>query len=190
MKGRPLRVGLVGAVVAAALSGTPASAQISSGGGPISYSADNLEYVDARRQLVLTGNVDIMQDDARLRADKLVLYFSASSQGGGDNSGGLGSGDIERVVADGKVYYVRPDQTAVGNYAVYDMASDTVTFTGDVVVSTPENVIRGERLVLEISGGRTTLAPGGGKRVQGVFRPRQSKPSAEAPAPAPAPQQQ
>jgi len=47
-----------------------------------------------------------------------------------------------------------------------------VTFTGNVVVASDENVIRGETLVLEISGGRTTIKPGGAGRVQGVFRPK------------------
>lgn len=152
---------------AAALS-APAQAQLSASGGPISYSADNLEYLDGNRQLVLTGNVDVVQNDSRLQSDKLTLYFSANSAGGNT----LGTGDIDRIVAEGQVYYVRPDQKARGDRAVYETASDSVTFTGNVVVASDENVIRGETLVLEISGGRTTIKPGGAGRVQGVFRPK------------------
>ena len=37
----------------------PAHAQISENGGPVSYSADNLQYFDGDRRLVLTGNVDM-----------------------------------------------------------------------------------------------------------------------------------
>jgi lipopolysaccharide export system protein LptA len=153
----------------AAIGAPAAQAQLSARGGPISYSADNLEYMDGNRQLVLTGNVDVVQDDSRLQSDKLTLFFKG---GGGAGGGTLGTGDIDRIVAEGQVYYVRPDQKARGDRAVYETASDSVTFTGNVVVASDENVIRGETLVLEISGGRTTIRPGGAGRVQGVFRPK------------------
>lgn len=166
---------LAGAILLTALSaaaGAPASAQLSARGGPISYSADNLEYMDGNRQLVLTGNVDVVQDDSRLQSDKLTLFFKGGATGA---SNALGTGDIDKIIAEGQVFYVRPDQKARGDRAVYETASDSVTFTGNVVVATDENVIRGETLVLEISGGRTTIRPGSGNRVQGVFRPKQGQ---------------
>ena len=136
----------------------------------MSYSADNLEYFDSERRLVLTGDVDIVQNDARLRADRITLIFSRSSAGAGQSQG-LGSGDIESMVAEGEVYYVRPAQSARGNRAVYNVASDSVTFTGNVVVASEDNVIRGETLVLNIGNRRTTIRPQGGGRVRGVFVP-------------------
>lgn len=157
------------AFLAAAAAAAPAQAQLSETGGPVSYSADNLEYFDAERRLVLIGDVDIVQNDARLRADRITLHFSAST---GNNSGqGLASGDIERMVAEGEVYYIRPQQSARGNRAVYEVASDSVTFSGNVVVASQENTIRGETLVLHIGSRRTTIRPGGGRRVSGVFVP-------------------
>ena len=151
----------------------PAAAQLSANGGPIAYSADNLEYLDGQRQLVLTGNVEVAQDTSTLRADRLVLYFAQSARPN-PAEGGFGAGDIERIVATGDVYYVRPEQTARGDNAVYEMKNDTVTFTGRVVVASDENVIKGETMVLEIGGRRTTVKPGGapGERVRGVFRTR------------------
>lgn len=148
---------------------SPAAAQLASGGGPISYSADNLEYFDTERRLVLTGDVDVVQGDARLRSDTLTLYFAPGSGGAGPS--GVGSGDIERMIAEGQVYYVRPQQQARGNRAVYETSSDSVTFTGNVVVASDSNVLRGERLVMQISSGRASLSPGGNGRVQGVLRP-------------------
>jgi lipopolysaccharide export system protein LptA len=161
-----------GAFLAAALCAGPARAQLSETGGPVSYSADNLEYFDSERRLVLTGDVDIVQNDARLRADRITLFFSASSGGAQNGQGGLGSGDIQRMIAEGEVYYVRPAQSARGNRAVYEVAQDAVTFTGNVVVASDENVIRGETLVLQIGSRRTTIRPTPGQRVRGVFVPR------------------
>lgn len=164
-----------GALGMMALSVPAAHAQLSDNGGPVSYSADNLEYFDGERRLLLTGDVDIVQNDARLRADRITLFFSQSSAAasteGTQQSGGMGSGDIERMIAEGEVYYVRPAQSARGNRAVYDVRDDNVTFTGNVVVASDENVIRGETMILNISNRRTVIRPQGGGRVQGVFVP-------------------
>jgi lipopolysaccharide export system protein LptA len=149
----------------------PAHAQLSSGGGPVSYSADNLEYFDAERRLVLTGDVDIVQNEARLRADRITLFFSGSD-GANQGGQGLASGDIERMIAEGEVYYIRPNQDARGDRAVYDVAQDSVTFTGNVIIMSEENVIRGQTLVLAIGSRRTTIRPEPGQRVRGVFVPR------------------
>ena len=64
---------------ALALPTAPASAQLSQSGGPVSYSADNLEYFDTEHRLVLTGDVDVVQNDSRLRANQITLFFSAST---------------------------------------------------------------------------------------------------------------
>lgn len=171
-----LSVPLAVAAFAAAFAATPAFAQLSEGGGPVSYSADNLEYFDAERRLVLVGDVDIVQNDARLRADRITLTFSRSSNANaGSSGGGLGSGDIERMVAEGEVYYVRPAQSARGNRAVYETAADSVTFSGNVVVASDDNVIRGETLVLQIGSRRTTIRPQAGQRVRGVFVPSEGE---------------
>jgi lipopolysaccharide export system protein LptA len=159
-----------GAFLLSAFAAAPAHAQLSEGGGPVSYEANNLEYFDAERRLVLTGDVDIVQNDARLRADRITLTFTQSSSGQ-TNAQGLGSGDIERMIAEGEVYYVRPAQSARGNRAVYDVHADNVTFTGNVVVASDENVIRGETLVLDITNRRTVIRPQQGQRVRGVFVP-------------------
>lgn len=168
-----MRIALaIAAFAAAAVMAPSAAAQLSEGGGPVAYSANDLQYFDAERRLVLIGNVDIVQNDARLRADRITLFFSRSSSGE-TNAQGLGSGDIERMVAEGEVFYVRPAQSARGNRAVYDTAADSVTFTGNVVVASDENVIRGETLVLYITNRRTSIRPQSGGRVRGVFVPNE-----------------
>jgi lipopolysaccharide export system protein LptA len=164
-----------GAFLLAAFAAAPAHAQLSEGGGPVSYSAQNLEYFDSERRLVLVGDVDIVQNDARLRADRITLFFSGSSgAAAGGGQAGLGSGDIERMIAEGEVYYIRPAQDARGDRAEYNVAQDSVTFTGNVIVMSEENVIRGNTLVLQIGSRRTTIRESAGQRVRGVFVPREN----------------
>jgi lipopolysaccharide export system protein LptA len=167
-----------GAFIAALAIAPVAHAQLSEGGGPVSYSADNLEYFDGERRLVLTGDVDVVQGDARLRSDRLTLFFAPAAAGaapaGDAGAGGLGSGDIQRMIAEGEVFYVRPAQSARGNRAVYETRNDSVVFTGNVVVAGEDSVVRGETLTLQISNRRTIIRPARGERVQGVFTPRNS----------------
>ncbi len=171
---------------------TPASAQLSESGGPVSYSAEHMEYYDNEHRAVLTGDVDVVQNDARLRADKITLYFSGSSASPQQPSAaGLSAGSIQRMIAEGEVYYVRPAQSARGDHADYEVSNDTVTFTGNVVVASTQNVIRGNTMTLRISDRQTVIQPTTGGRVHGVFVPQNSQnqtaPAGAAPAhPAPA----
>jgi hypothetical protein len=68
--------------------------------------------------------------------------------------------------------------------AVYDLNRDTVTMTGDVVLTRGESVVRGDKLVINTVTGLATLdstAQGrGSKRVRGVFYPEER---AQAPTP-------
>jgi lipopolysaccharide export system protein LptA len=167
--------GAVGLILSAVGIAPPAQAQLSSSGGPVAYSADGLEYFDDQRKLILTGKVEVAQNDATLRADKLTLFFAPTSSAPAAAPGqGFASNDIQRILAEGNVYYIRPEQTAHGAQAVYEAGADTITFTGNVVVASDENVIRGETMVLQVGTRRTTVKPGGspGERVRGVFRTR------------------
>lgn len=175
------RIALVAASALACATAQPAAAQLAAGGGPISYTADNLEYQNDNRVMILTGNVDLTQSCARMQSNKLTLVFGGGAK---SPSGGFAAGDIERIVAEGDVHFVRADQKARGDKAIYETSTDSVTFSGNVVLSSAENVTRGEVLVLEIGSGRTTLAPGvkSGQRVQGVFRPNSQNAPVAAPA--------
>lgn len=165
------KLALAGAAVAlVALTAETAHAQLSAGRGPIAYSADTLEYQEDKRLLVLTGNVDVTQDNTRLQSDKLTITFkpAGAAQAGGE----MGAGDIDRMIAEGRVFFVRPQQKARGDRAIYDTNTDTVTFSGNVVIASDDNVTRSDTVVLEISNQRTTFRPGAGRRVEGVIRPR------------------
>jgi len=160
------------------LAMAPAMAQVSSQGGPITMGADTAVDNQADRTRTLDGRVEIIQEDARLRADHVVISYLPGQT---DNS----SGPIDTIVATGNVYYVRPDATMTGDKAVYTKADDTMVVTGDVVLKQGQNVMTGNKLVSQVGKHITTLDanPVGGKpgRVRGVFYPDdKSKPSAPA----------
>jgi lipopolysaccharide export system protein LptA len=91
------------------------------------------------------------------------------------------SRDIRRLIADGNVIVTSGDQRATGNHGVFDMRSNTVTLTGNVVLTQGGNVLRGDRLSVDLTTQRSKLeSPKSGGRVEGVFLPSSANSGAAA----------
>ena len=149
----------------------PAVAQISSDGGPIYINSERTESLERERKVLLVGNVDIQQGDARLRADTVTMIFAERPAGSADTTGvGSGCGQIQTMVAEGNVFYITADMKAKGDRGVYDAASDVITMTGNVALMRERDVAEGAVLRVEIGNRRTTL-DGGDGRTRMVIEP-------------------
>ena len=162
-----------------AVAGT-ASAQVSGKGGPVMVGGDTMHLDQHSHTQNFDGRVEVIQDDARLRADHVKITYAP-----GENDSGFG--EVQTIEASGNVYYVTPDSTMKGDLAVYTKSTDTMVLTGDVILQQGQNVLTGNRLVDQVSNGVTTLdaVPTGAShgRVKGVFYPDAKKaPAAAAPA--------
>jgi lipopolysaccharide export system protein LptA len=148
-----------------------AQAQLSAKRGPIDYSAEGQEWRAEERTLVLTGNVDIVQDDTRLRADTVSLILRPEQSTPRPAGEGPGADDVQKIIAQGDVHLTRVDQHIRGDEAVYDDDADTVTFTNNVIIATKDLVSRGELLVYEVASGVARMNPNRrpGERVKGRF---------------------
>ena len=92
---------------------------------------------------------------------------------------------IKRAEAKGDVFVIQKDQTASGENGVFDLKSNTVTMTGNVVVTQGLSVMRGEQMVVNLTTGVTTVTSKG--RVEFLTNPGASKDAKSSPAPTPAP---
>tara|TARA_R110000868_G_scaffold6550_3_gene37029 strand:+ start:16230 stop:16778 length:549 start_codon:yes stop_codon:yes gene_type:complete len=157
----------------ALLAATAAEAQIGDSSQPLDTIADRIENLDSEGITVLNGHVDITQGESRLMADRVELIWTEPVAGR--------RGDIERVIATGSVRYFSPTQNATGDRGVYDMATDTITLTGDVVITQGENVITTTRFVSNLTSGDSNFGEeGNGAPVRAVIYPRGSEaPSTE-----------
>jgi lipopolysaccharide export system protein LptA len=172
-------------VLALALAASgPALAQLSTNASaPIDITGDGLETGNNDCSWTWRGNVEALQDNARLRTDLLTgvqqrgrAAAGAASATGAAAPGGGACGDLLRLEAHGSVYYVTPQQKIHGDDAIYEAASETLTVTGNVVAVNGQNVLRGERLVVNTRTGQGQMQtavkgrnmPG---RVRGVFYP-------------------
>ncbi len=118
-----------------------------SSGGNIELYAD--DAVSSKGVTTLTGQVDARQGEVRILADQMVIYSKAAANAG--PTVGTVAGDIERIVATGNFYYITPEQEVRGNMGVYMASSDTFEVTGDVVLVQDDSIVRGKRLIYELS---------------------------------------
>lgn len=183
------RIALLGsAAFAAGLVASPASAQIGRSDAPIEITSDQTEYRQNEGRGVYTGNVVATQGDSRITSDKLTFVCTQSKPAAGEEAT---CQEIEQLVAEGSVYYTAPDVKIRGDRAQYDYPTDTITITGDVILSRgAEGVVRGTQVVYKVGEGRSVITAGKNRVTTILVPASKQKPAAGAstpPAPAPAP---
>lgn len=179
-----------GAAATVFLAGT-ASAQIGNSDAPVEITSRQGEYLQKEGRGVYTGNVVATQGDSKITTDKLTVICARDPATG---EAMTNSCDMERLVAEGNVYYIATDARIRGDRAEYDFPTDTITITGDVILSRGEDgVVRGTTVKYSIGDGRTVITAGQ-NRVVTVFntakKPAEAppaQPTTPAPAPAPTP---
>ena len=140
---RPLL--LLSLVVAA-----PAAAQSKHNtNAPIDFGADQIELQDKANRAVLTGHVAVRQAEMTLNAARLNVAYTGEVVDGNPQ--------VSRLDASGGVTVVRPDQTARGQYAVYDLNRRVITMLGDVRLTQGPNTVNGARLTINLDTGRAVV---------------------------------
>jgi lipopolysaccharide export system protein LptA len=123
--------------------------------GPIQIEARELEVRDKEGLAVFTGDVTVRQGDTTLQTPKLIVHYARAAGGStGAQPAAVGGGqDIERLEAAGKVLVTSKDQSATGDAANYDAKGQLLELNGNVVLTQGKNVVRGDRLVVNLDTG-------------------------------------
>jgi lipopolysaccharide export system protein LptA len=169
--------------------GQGARAQLApSSNAPVDVTADQLEVQNQKCVAIYSGDAEALQATSRLRANVIDIYFKTLPPRAGAQPGPNGQnncGQLDRMEADGAVYYVTPDQVVKGDHGVYSADTKTIVVTGDVVVAQGRNVSSGTHLVINTDTGVanfTSDVTGRGKtgRVRAVLYPNQPQSGAAA----------
>jgi lipopolysaccharide export system protein LptA len=156
---------------------------------PVQIEAATLEVRDKQKAATFSGDVRVTQGDTAMRCKSLVVFYEGGPVMGADNSkesktltaakpGPGGEQRIKRLEARGGVVVTQKEQTASGNLGIFDMKTNTVTLTGNVTMTQGKNVLRGDRLVVDLTSGVSRVESGknGTGRVQGLFIPGAATP--------------
>ncbi len=168
---------------------------------PIDIESDLLTVHDAKKYATFSGNVKAVQGSTTLRAKELdVHYVGGTEKLTGQNSGtatpaasqtpapaatggaaaqttGTGA-QISKIEARGEVVITsEDDQTTTSDWALYDVPAQLVTVGGNVVLTQGQNVLKGDRLVIDLKTGESRFENTGntaaGGRIRALFMPKQ-----------------
>jgi len=162
---------------------------------PIDIESDLLTVHDAKKYATFSGNVKAVQGTTTLRARELDVHYVGGSdkltgqsgaavpvanQNGAPGAQGAGnSAQINKIEARGDVVITsEDDQTTTSDWALYDVPAQLVTVGGNVVLTQGQNVLKGDRLVIDLKTGESRFentgnTAAGGGRIRALFMPKQ-----------------
>lgn len=131
---------------------------------PINLEADELTVNDAAKTAEFHGDVRAIQGGFSIRTVKLIAHYSGNGGllnpvANGQESNNKGSEtQLTRISARGKVLVASSGgQSATGDWAEFDVAGNTVTLGGDVVLTQGKNIVRGTRLKIDMTSGNSVI---------------------------------
>ena len=167
---------------------------------PIDIESDVLVVHDKQKYATFKGNVKAVQGTTTLRAKELNVHYVggdnlatgakkegadqtapatkvADAQGGG-GAAAKKDAQITKIEAKGEVVITsEDDQTTTSDWAIYDLPAQQVTVGGNVVLTQGKNVLKGDRLVIDLTTGESRFENTGnaatGGRIRALFMPKQ-----------------
>jgi lipopolysaccharide export system protein LptA len=141
---------------------------------PVQIEAATLEVRDKSKTATFSGNVQVVQGDTTMKCQNLIVYYGQEIGIAGGNkpaptpvtttksTPGMpqGAQNIRKIEARGGVTVLTKDQNVKGDTGIYDLESKKITLSGNVVVSQGQNVIRGERVVVDTVTGSAKVESG------------------------------
>jgi lipopolysaccharide export system protein LptA len=148
---------------------------------PIQIEAASLEMRDKKKEATFSGNVKVIQGDTTMTSKTLVVFYdsgqasTAPAKAGAKSApiqaatpGPGGTSSIKRLEAKGNVVVTQKDQVVTGETAVFDTKTNLVTMLGGVVLTQCKNVLRGDRLMVDMTTGVSRVESDSG-RVQALL---------------------
>ena len=169
---------------------------------PIDIESDLLVVHDKEKYETFSGSVKAVQGTTTLRAKELNVHYvggdrlapgGAKKEGEAEaapatkvadaaGAGGAAAADkntqITKIEAKGDVVITSDkDQTTTSDWALYDLPSQMVTVGGNVVLTQGKNVLKGDRLVIDLKTGESRFENTGntaaGGRIRALFMPKE-----------------
>ena len=126
-----------------------------SDGQPTSVEADSLTVEDERGEATFLGKVVVMRGDNRITAGTLNVFYSGGGAASRDGA------QLTRITAKDRVVVNAPgNQVASGDRLLYEPGKNQLVMDGNVTVSQSGNVVRGEKLVVDLETGQSHFETG------------------------------
>lgn len=138
---------------------------------PVNITSESLHVDDGKKVAIFRGSVEATQGAVAIRCAELSAFYKGEAglmdaAGGSANpaNGQHGAGsELTRIEARKDVKVTAADgQTATGDWANFDAKTNKITMGGNVVLAQGQNMVRGTRLLIDLTTGESKIdtAPG------------------------------
>ncbi len=159
-----LMMALLGATLTLAVS---ARAQEAAAPSETTVEADEMEIIDAENKTIFRGNVVALREKTTIKSDSLEVLNTDVKQPDGSMKS-----EVEVMKARGHVDIKTESETITSESADIFDREDRLEAWGNVKMVQNTNVVRGEKLTVNLKTKRSVMKAGKGVRVKGSFVPK------------------
>jgi lipopolysaccharide export system protein LptA len=123
---------------------------------PVEATADDLQVNSDTNSAIFSGNAKVVQGLLDLRADKITVFFEEDVR------------NIRTVKAFGRVKFTNGTETAEAQSAQFDVVSQIITFSNNVILRQTQTVLKGDNLTYNIKTNRSQMSG----NVKTIFTPK------------------
>lgn len=124
---------------------------------PIFIEARSLDIFEQRQKAIFQGDVNVKRGDNFIKSQIMELEYASGGPLGAAQANGQG-GQLKQIFAKNNVFISTPDNQAIsGDEARFYLLKDTAIIRGNVVLTQGENVLKGDRLDIDLKTGEFQL---------------------------------
>ena len=110
----------------------------------LNIESSSLEIIDSEKNAIFKGQVRIVNEDALLATDNLILHYSFD-----DITGDI---QVEKITCEGNVLIEYESQVITSLNAVYDAKTNQLVFSDEVIISRDEgNAIKADKVSVDLN---------------------------------------
>lgn len=128
----------------------------------VTVTSDTMEASTTGNSVIFRGNVAAVEDFTICSDELNILYDS--------------NRDVSRIEASGSVRIFQDEKKSTAGRAVYDRKERVIVLTGEPQVTQCSDVIKGDRITVNIDDNNAVVESGAGKRVRAVIMPEKKCP--------------
>jgi lipopolysaccharide export system protein LptA len=153
---------------------------------PIEITSDTLEVLQQQNMAIFSGNVVAIQQDVRLKSDRMVVYYANASEktppAKTESKTPPTKQSVQKIEVEGNVFLSTPEETASGARGDYDVIGEEIHLWDNVVLTRGGSTLKGNQLTYNFASGRSIVTGGtvatqgaskGKERVRALFVPDQ-----------------
>lgn len=154
---------------------------------------DEIRYYELENKAIAEGNAVAVRGDRKIASDVLTAFFvdpeaeggtdgakpaaakpAAAKKDDGSSDSLAGDSELDRIYADGNVVITTPKEVIEGEQGNYNAKTGIAEVEGSVKITQGKNVLQGDRATSNLNTNVSTLHSGSGGMARGLLVPKNS----------------